>query len=186
VQTGRAHQADLLKEWGEQIRRVVDAGIKPTHLDGLGHCHMVPEAAPVLVELAKKHGIPAARLPAERMNLLHSASPHYFKRYAANIDLRMACSRSEAQWDSALICPDAFFGFAEGGRLTAEAVRRMGLRLQGGVSELMAHPGLLAHDPVLPIDYYWAGDRAALTAYTKEAFASTFNVELVSYRDAWE
>ena len=186
VQSGRAWGTHLAREWDSQIQKVVDAGIEPTHLDGHGHCHMLPAAASIIVELAKKHGIRAARLPAEQMSLLSSVTPRYLMRYILNIGLRAACSRTKARWRSELICPDAFFGFADGGRLTARSIGHILARVQPGVSELMAHPGMLAHDPVLPIAYDWAGDLSALTTYSREAITSAFNVEFASYKDAWD
>ena len=54
-------------ELDAQIRRVVDHGLVPSHLDGHQHVHVLPGIARIVAELAGAYGIRAVRCPAERL-----------------------------------------------------------------------------------------------------------------------
>ena len=60
---------DVEREWDAQIRKVRDAGIEPTHLDGHKHVQMLPGLFEVALKLAKKHGIVAIRVSHEESKL---------------------------------------------------------------------------------------------------------------------
>ena len=56
-------------EWQSQIRKVVNAGIQPTHLDGHKHVHMLPGMFEIVLRLAKRNAIPAVRISHEGSSL---------------------------------------------------------------------------------------------------------------------
>src|SRR5215472_10913720 len=64
----RVDPREVETEWEAQIAKVRAAGIRPTHLDGHKHVHMLPGLFAVALRLAKKHGIEALRVS-------HEASP---------------------------------------------------------------------------------------------------------------
>ena len=57
-------------ELAAQVRRIVDAGIRPTHLDTHKHTHLAPPVLDAVARLAEEFGMPlgaaALRFPAER------------------------------------------------------------------------------------------------------------------------
>ncbi len=57
------------EEWEAQIRKVLEAGIRPTHLDGHKHVQMLPGLFERAVRLARKHGIGAVRVSLEDSKL---------------------------------------------------------------------------------------------------------------------
>src|SRR6266436_8521191 len=61
--------AEVETEWDEQIQKVRDAGIAPTHLDGHKHVHMLPGLFEIALRLAKRHGIGAIRVSLEASSL---------------------------------------------------------------------------------------------------------------------
>src|SRR5262252_5456180 len=70
---------EVEKEWAAQIEKVRAAGIRPTHLDGHKHVHMLPGLFGVALRLAKRHGIEAIRVSLEESSLrtaLASGSQH--------------------------------------------------------------------------------------------------------------
>src|SRR5256886_2323900 len=70
---------EVEEEWDAQIQKVRDAGIRPTHLDGHKHVHMLPGLFEIALRLAKRHGIEAIRVSPEESNLraaLASGSQH--------------------------------------------------------------------------------------------------------------
>src|SRR5262249_51459581 len=61
--------AEVEAEWDAQIRKGKAAGIEPSHLDGHKHVHMLPGLFPIVLKLAKKHGIGSVRISLEASNL---------------------------------------------------------------------------------------------------------------------
>ena len=52
--TGQIDQIELNKEINLQYKKLLDYGIKPNHIDGHGHIHVIPQVADVICSLAKK------------------------------------------------------------------------------------------------------------------------------------
>lgn len=55
--------AEVEREWRAQIRRVLDLGLEPTHLDGHHHVHMHPQLWPVTRALAREFDLPIRAMP---------------------------------------------------------------------------------------------------------------------------
>jgi predicted glycoside hydrolase/deacetylase ChbG (UPF0249 family) len=183
---GRASREDISREWRAQLQKVVNAGIRPSHVDGHGHCHASPALAGLVEEIAAEFEIAAVRLPAEPLAHLGEVTRFSPLRYVQKLLVSSSCTRVRARWMGRLHFPDSFFGFMEGGRLDARSLESIAASLEPGVSELMAHPGISNDDHPYAIGYNWRGDLAALTKYSKQQFEERFGVRLVSYRDAWE
>lgn len=49
---------DLYKEWDDQISKVIQSGINPTHLDAHHHVNSISPITEVFVKLAKKYDLP--------------------------------------------------------------------------------------------------------------------------------
>src|SRR5579864_2106660 len=60
---------EVEKEWEAQIRKVCDAGVAVTHLDGHKHVHMLPGLFEIALRLARRHGIGAIRVSHEASSL---------------------------------------------------------------------------------------------------------------------
>ena len=173
-------RGDLLQEWDAQIAKIVEAGITLTHIDGHGHCHAHPAAAGAVLELARKYEIGHVRLPAEpiwwKPGL--SASPRFVEKTVLN----MATQVTRQVWKGSLNFPDAFYGFSQGGRMSADIVRDVGRSAPPGVSELMVHVGVSNDEaPGFWTGYDYAGDLQAVTAYNKQQYEAEFGVSLVTH-----
>jgi predicted glycoside hydrolase/deacetylase ChbG (UPF0249 family) len=182
---GQIPTSEIAREWEAQIARVVDAGIRPTHLDGHGHCHASPNLAGVVLELAARFGIGSVRLPAERFSWRGASGGFAVPRHVAKCLLNASCVRPRSRWKGRILYPDAFFGFMEAGQLSVVELESVARSLDPRVSELMAHPALDNEDPPYGLAYDWRGDFETLVAYTREEFEDRFGVRLVSFRDAW-
>lgn len=172
-------------EWEAQIAKIVDAGVSPTHLDGHGHCHATPRLAETVLRLAKKFNIGAVRLPAEPLSYRGFGGAFSARRYVEKAMLFTASQWARSRWRTHLAYPDMFYGFMDGGRLSAGAIARIAGGLRPGVAELMTHPGIDNDDSPYNCNYNWRGDLDALLSSSKEAFEAAYNLKLRSYRDAW-
>jgi predicted glycoside hydrolase/deacetylase ChbG (UPF0249 family) len=141
--------AEVETEWDAQIRKVRDAGIAPTHLDGHKHAHMLPGLFEIALKLAKRHGIGAIRVSLEASSLraaLASGAKQntgvVLKQGVQARGLKLLARGARAQAGRAGISTaDYFCGIAQTGELTREGVDQFLMSLPAGTTELMCHPG---------------------------------------------
>ena len=140
---------EVEREWDAQIRKVRDAGIEPTHLDGHKHVQMLPGLFEIALRLAKKHGIRAIRVAHEESMLrsvLSSAGEQkagvVFRQGVQARGLKLLAPDAREMADHAgLATSDYFCGIAQTGVLTREGVEKLLESLPEGTTELMCHPG---------------------------------------------
>jgi predicted glycoside hydrolase/deacetylase ChbG (UPF0249 family) len=106
----------IYDELARQIGKVVDAGIRPTHLDTHKHTHLLPPVLTAVARLAEEFKIPWVRRPL--------ASP------LQGVLTRHGCRTT-----------DHFAGFAITGRYDAARLAKLIRRLPEGITEFMCHPG---------------------------------------------
>jgi predicted glycoside hydrolase/deacetylase ChbG (UPF0249 family) len=141
--------AEVEKEWDAQIRKVRDAGITPTHLDGHKHVHMLPGLFEIALKLAKRHGIGAIRVSLEASSLraalasgARQNSGVVLKQGVQARGLKLLARDAREQAGRAGISTaDYFCGIAQTGELTREGVEQFLKSLPAGTTELMCHPG---------------------------------------------
>ncbi|MSR20776.1 MAG: ChbG/HpnK family deacetylase [Gemmatimonadetes bacterium] len=183
--TLRLDRGAVARELGAQVERVVDAGIRPTHLDGHQHVHLLPGVWPVVVELARKHGIRWVRVPAfVPVTAGHPGAAGLALRSGLNVLQRV---RRGAL--GALRCADATPALGMSGHLTVDRILE-GLAAvpDGAVAELVAHPGVTTPALRARYDwgYDWSGETAALSnpalreAIAARGFALRSFAELVA------
>ena len=150
------------RELSAQVERVIKAGIRPSHLDGHQHVHLLPRVWPVVMDLARRHSIPWIRVP--RFRPVNAGSPSFVVtalRCVMNV-----LQRRRKHSLSVGRSPDATPALGFSGHLTADRILRALDRIPSGlVSELVTHPGV--RSPELEASYDWGFDwdreTAALT-----------------------
>ena len=141
--------AEVETEWDAQIRKVRDAGVPTTHLDGHKHVHMLPGLFEVALRLAKRHRIGAIRVSHEASGLRAALSTGpalrasvVMKQGVQARGLKLLARDARALADRAGIATaDHFCGIAQTGELTKEGLIRLLRNLPEGTTELMCHPG---------------------------------------------
>src|SRR6266852_8305711 len=122
--------SEVEKEGEAQIRKVRDAGVLVTHLDGHKHVHMLPGLFEIALRLAKRHGIGAIRVSLEASNLraaLASGAEQnarvVMKQGVQARGLKLLARDAREQAERAGISTaDYFCGIAQTGELTREGV----------------------------------------------------------------
>jgi len=140
---------EVEKEWDAQIQKVRDSGIRPTHLDGHKHVHMLRGLFEIALRLARKHGIEAIRVSLEESSLrtaLASGSQHrarvVIKQGIQARALKVLARDARIQAARmGIATADYFCGIAQTGELAFEGVERLLKNLPEGTTELMCHPG---------------------------------------------
>jgi hopanoid biosynthesis associated protein HpnK len=136
---GRLAPAEVRGEFRSQVRKFLDAGLRPTHLDTHKHVHCLPAIFDAVVDVAREFSIAAVRLPRERPLAPAAAS---WRPRAKRQAVRLLCRGARAKLDRAgLRTTDHFVGLDYSACLDAAALRFILGRLPDGTTEIMCHPG---------------------------------------------
>lgn len=161
--TMRVRPDAVHRELGAQIERVERAGLRPTHLDGHQHVHLLPGVWPVVVELARAHGIPWVRVPAFAPLAAGRSGARTLALRAGLNALARVRRPSLGPLRSADVTP----ALGVSGHLTVERIVRGLARVpRGAVAELVVHPGVTT--PALQSRYDWGYDWSGETAALRD------------------
>ena len=127
VATGRL---DAYAEFAAQIEKILNAGIKPSHLDTHKHTHLLPKVFRAVVRLAREYSIPYVRLPVDTTLPMARTIRRYYDRML----------------DRNVMTTDHFIGFRLTGSFTAETFADALMSLPEGRTEFMCHPGRLGNE----------------------------------------
>ncbi len=178
--SGRVSLGEVRLELDAQIARVVERGLRVSHLDGHQHVHMMPGVRGIVGQLAAKYGIPAIRHPRETVRRYMLFERGGAGRLLQQFALNFFCAAADI---AGAARPDHFVGFFHGGRLTKANLERILHTLpRSGTCELMCHPGL--DDPASPHahwQYRWRDELDALTDPAVAKWLRDERIELVSY-----
>lgn len=147
-----------------QIRRVLDAGLKPTHLDTHKHTHLLPPVLASVGRASQEFGIPWVRKPFGPFRL---ASP--------GVLARRGCRTT-----------DHFAGFSMTGKFDENSLAALIRNLREGSTEFMCHPGLCTDELRSAQTRLKESRERELRALTSSVVRRAVNesgVKVVSYRD---
>lgn len=134
-------QLDPYRELKAQLEKILDAGLRVTHLDTHKHTHLLPPVLEAVLRLAREFGIRWVRrpfdlpLPASRRGV--PASVRLARRAMGALEKRM----EERIRRAGCRTPDHFAGFQWTGRFVAADLDALLRTLPEGVTEFMTHPG---------------------------------------------
>jgi chitin disaccharide deacetylase len=134
---------EIVLEFRAQVEKVLDAGLRLTHVDSHKHAHTIVPVFAALNYTMESYGINAVRLPRERVNWLRALkSPKVFKQSLTALGLSRLCRAFPAMMqETETHTTEAFFGVAQTGFWTKGWLKELLTGLPSGTSELMCHPG---------------------------------------------
>lgn len=135
------HEIRPYEELAAQVRRIMDAGIRPTHLDAHKHTHLAPPVLDAVARLADEFGIRWVRQPFDfPLKALRAGVPR-FKRMTSDALGLLRRRFHRVLERHGCRTTDHFAGFQVTGRFrTPELVKMLAL-LPDGSTEFMCHPG---------------------------------------------
>lgn len=163
------------EELAAQVRRILAAGLRPTHLDTHKHTHMLPAVLEAVGRLSEEFRIPWVRRPFD-------FGPTNWKGRAMGLfggHFRKVLSRHGCR------STDAFAGFRMTGNFDADGLAALIRSLPPGVTEFMCHPGHCGKElRAAPTRLRESRERelAALTDPRVRRELAQAGVELVNYR----
>ncbi len=170
----------IYDELVKQVRRIVDAGISPTHLDTHKHTHLLPPVLEAVARISEEFRIPWVRRPFDfplqpggagwknkLMRLMNGRFQHTLTRHHCR-------------------STDWFAGFRLTGRYRSGDLVELIRALPEGATEFMCHPGRCGDElrsARTRLKESREEELRALTAPEVRTALAEAGVKLVSYRD---
>lgn len=178
-------QLRIYDELAAQVRRILDAGIRLTHLDTHKHTHLAPPVLDAVARIAEEFRIPWVRRPFDLPITAARATTTRGKR-AVSRGLALVRARfQKALTQQHCKTTDHFAGFQITGRFRTQELVALIQALPEGSTELMCHPGRCSAELAAArtrLKQSREEELIALTApETRRAIVES-RVELVNYR----
>jgi predicted glycoside hydrolase/deacetylase ChbG (UPF0249 family) len=130
---------NVYEEFRAQIGRILDAGLRPTHLDTHKHTHLLPPVLDAVCRLAQEFRIPWVRRP---FDFPLNATPAPWSKRALSRSLGALRRQFHRKLtDYGCRTTDHFAGFELTGRFGVEELMALLRALPPGSTEFMCHPG---------------------------------------------
>lgn len=178
----RIDLSEVRRELEAQVGRVLDHGLKITHLDSHQHLHLLPGICGIVAEISRKFGVRRVRLPAEIV-LPGCESTSRLRRLQGRLVYRLARKRRREFKKAGLKSTDHFIGFDCGGCFCREQWFNLIPNLPPGDTEVMVHPGQDAHllEDMTRWGYRWEEELAALTDPRLKVLLQDHGIQLINY-----
>jgi predicted glycoside hydrolase/deacetylase ChbG (UPF0249 family) len=170
----------VLDEWRAQLDHCRNAGLKLDFLNSHEHMHMLPLLHARVRALAAEFGIPNVRAP----------HPEWSPGTGLGGAVRSALfGAMQLATPAGAESEPVLIGVAKSGKLDIEYCQWRFARLrEGGVYELMCHPGRddaeARRDPKLADYHDWEGELATITGTAFRSLLEARQIRLVSYAGA--
>ena len=179
-------RSQLHREIEAQLRKVRDAGISISHLDGHLNIQMQPVVFDILMELAPRYDITTFRLTRERLTplLLADGERSMGKRIDAFIFDKLSHRSKPHLERQGIGFTEEVKGLLNSGRMTEGYLLPLLDDLQPGTTEIYFHPGCLpcAEITARMPDYRHEEELAALVSPSVIGKVKERGIRLVNYR----
>ncbi len=140
---GKLQVREIEIELRAQIEKVLQTGLKLTHVDSHKHAHALPPVCDAMANTIKGYDIQAVRLPRERWRFAGFNAPiKLLTQNLAAVGLAHLSRTSEGKFlRSGVKTTDGFYGLTQTGFWNKRWLLELISSLPPGVSELMCHPG---------------------------------------------
>ena len=172
----------VYEEARAQVQRIVDAGIRPSHIDTHKHTHLLPPVLDAVSRVAREFGIEWVRRP---FDFGTDSGAKVLKRAVA-LGMRAMAPKFVRTLDG-LKTTDHFTGFQVTGRLDSRSLAATLERLPEGLTEFMCHPGRLGPElraARTKLKESREVELSALTAPETRRVLERRGIRLVNYRTA--
>lgn len=167
-------------EAAAQVRRIIAAGIQPSHIDTHKHTHLLPPVLEAVARVAKEFGIPWVRRPFD-FGVSRTAG---VTKQAVALGMKMMRPRF-AKMLAGLRMTDYFAGFQTTGRLDEKSMIDTLRKLPEGLTEFMCHPGKCGpelHGAATRLKESRAVELAALTSPEVRRVIGQLGIVVTDYR----
>ncbi|HET8549896.1 MAG TPA: ChbG/HpnK family deacetylase, partial [Bryobacteraceae bacterium] len=166
-----------------QVERIVDAGLRPTHLDTHKHTHLLPPVLDAVCRISAEFGIAWVRRPFDFP--LNATAP-FWKRCITRSAGALRRQFHDKLSRHGCRTTDHFAGFELTGRFGADELIAVLRALPPGSTEFMCHPGCCTEElrrMRTRLKDSRAKELRALTAAEVRQVVASEGIRLVSYRE---
>ena len=167
-------------EAAAQVRKIVEAGIQPSHLDTHKHTHLFPPVLDAVARIAKEFDIPWVRRPFD-----YGTGPVAgLTKQAVGAAMKLMSPRF-AKKLAGFRMTDHFTGFQLTGALDTSGILETLKTLPQGLTEFMCHPGHCGDElraAATRLKETRPAELAALTSPEVRRVIEERGIELTSYR----
>jgi predicted glycoside hydrolase/deacetylase ChbG (UPF0249 family) len=166
-------------EWRAQIRRCIEAGLRPCFLNSHEHVHVLPPLFKIVLQLASEFRIKSIRLPAAEW-----LQPWSIAAVGRNLFVSCLGALNRVTEDAPV---PRFLGLARSGRLDRRYFETVLPNLiPGKCYELMCHPGIGGSHELKfarALDYHdWDLELSTLCDPSLPDLLARYNVSVIGYR----
>jgi predicted glycoside hydrolase/deacetylase ChbG (UPF0249 family) len=136
-----ARRLNIYEELAAQVRRILDAGIRLTHLDTHKHTHLAPPVLDAVARIAGEFGIRWVRRPFDLPMTAARAGAPWSKRATSGAIAFIRGRFHHVLTQHQCRTTDHFAGFQITGRFRTSELVALIRALPEGSTELMCHPG---------------------------------------------
>ena len=171
----------LAPEIEAQFAAFAATGLTLDHVNAHKHFHLHPTIAGEIVRVARSHRVKGARVPLEPQAVLGQIEN---QKASGVVALTAPFARIlRARFRRAgITAPDAVFGLAWSGAMTAERLAGLIAHLPDGLSEIYMHPATGPYPGSAP-GYQYEGELAALTDPRMPGLLAAGGIKTGGFRD---
>ena len=136
-----ARRIRIYDELSAQVRRILDAGIRLTHLDTHKHTHLAPPVLEAVARIAEESGTRWVRRPFDLPLTAARGGAPWLKRVTSDSLTVVRARFHRVLAEHHCRTTDHFAGFQITGRFQARELVSLIRALPEGSTELMCHPG---------------------------------------------
>jgi hopanoid biosynthesis associated protein HpnK len=177
-----AARRQLAAEIEAQFQAYAATGLPLDHVDSHKHFHLHPTVGALVIDIGRKFGMKALRVPIEPSAILNS-----IEKQSRSLDVVVAGRQAMGLQKKArrhhLMAADRVFGLAWSGAMTEARVAALLEQLPDGVTELYTHPATAGLFAGAAPGYRYADELAALTSPRVVAVAKRGDIRLIGYSD---
>lgn len=130
-------------ELSKQVHRIIDAGLKPTHLDTHKHTHLLPPVLDAVARISEEFGIPWVRRPFDFPMGGRSIKMKWTTRVVSRSFGIVGSRFRKVLTAHHCRVTDHFAGFQMTGTYDTSELVSLIRALPEGTTEFMCHPGVL-------------------------------------------
>lgn len=179
---GRILLNEVKSELIAQFEKILDYGIKISHIDSHQHLHILPKILDIIIELAHHYDIKFIRFPRENFSNYMFRDLKLGKRVLQMAVLNYLCTATKKKY---FYRSNYFAGFYFGGILNKQNLITLINDLPSeGVCELMCHPGLRnSHIDHSPLRYRQVEETFALVDLEVSELLKQKNIRITSFNN---
>ena len=172
-----AMRRQLASEIEAQYEAFAATGLKLDHVDAHKHFHLHPAIGRLAIDIGRKYGLNAMRVPWEPMAVLKKIEPQ-----ASGVEVVRFCASRlrDRLWASGVWSTDRCFGLCWSGAMNAQRLGGLISNLPDGVSEIYLHPATGAYPGSTP-GYRYAQEYMALLS--PDVAAKALNLRRGTFAD---